>query len=200
MMKEKKFQLYSALFFEFLKVGLFTFGGGYAMISLISYICVEKRKWLTDEEMMNITVIAESTPGPMAINCATFTGYKKAGLFGSLIATLAMVIPSFIIICFVAYFFEHFMHIVWVANAFKGIKIAATLLVLDAGLSMMQKMKKKTLPRAIMIVSLCIMFLSSVFAWHLSTVFLMIIAGLFSISLFYIKKVCNKTNEKEQTK
>ena len=70
------------LFLSFAKIGLFTFGGGYAMIALIESICVEKKGWITHDEMMNITVIAESTPGPIAINCATFVGYKQKGLPG----------------------------------------------------------------------------------------------------------------------
>ena len=83
------------LFFTFAKIGLFTFGGGYAMISIIEDNCVDKKAWLTHDEMMNMTVIAESTPGPIAVNCATFTGYKKAGVLGALTATLGMVEPSF---------------------------------------------------------------------------------------------------------
>ena len=74
------------LFLIFVKIGLFTFGGGYAMISLIENNCVEKKKWITHDEMMNITVIAESTPGPIAINCATYVGYKKAGIIGAIIS------------------------------------------------------------------------------------------------------------------
>ena len=86
------------LFLTFMKIGLFTFGGGYAMISIIENECVEIKKWITHEEMMNITVIAESTPGPIAINCATFVGYKQKGLLGGIMATLGVVVPSFVII------------------------------------------------------------------------------------------------------
>ena len=99
------------LFLTFAKIGLFTFGGGYAMISLIENQCVERKKWITHDEMMNITVIAESTPGPIAINCATFVGYKQAGLLGSLIATLGIVLPSFLIIFAISIFLNQFFHI-----------------------------------------------------------------------------------------
>ena len=85
------------LFLSFAKVGLFTFGGGYAMIALIENTCVEKKQWITHDEMMNITVIAESTPGPIAINCATYVGYKQKGFAGALAATIGMVLPSFCI-------------------------------------------------------------------------------------------------------
>ena len=86
------------LFLTFAKIGLFTFGGGYAMISLIENSCVEKKGWITHDEMMNVTVIAESTPGPIAINCATFVGFKQKGLIGAIAATIGMVLPSFSII------------------------------------------------------------------------------------------------------
>ena len=86
------------LFLTFAKIGLFTFGGGYAMISIIENKCVEEKKWITHEEMMDMTVIAESTPGPIAINCATYVGLKKGGFLGALLATLGVVVPSFIII------------------------------------------------------------------------------------------------------
>ena len=86
--------LLTDLFLTFAKIGAFTFGGGYAMISFIEDICVKKKKWITHEEMMNITIIAESTPGPVAVNCSTFVGYKQAGIKGALSATLGMVLPG----------------------------------------------------------------------------------------------------------
>lgn len=86
------------MFFTFMKIGAFTFGGGYAMISIIEDICVDKKQWISHDDMMNVTIIAESTPGPIAINCATFVGYQQAGLAGALSATLGVVLPSFFII------------------------------------------------------------------------------------------------------
>lgn len=111
-----------SLFFTFARIGAFTFGGGYAMLSLIERTCVEKKKWITHDEMMEITVIAESTPGPIAINLATYIGYKKRKLLGSILATLGMVLPSFLIIFIISMFLDHFLDIVWVASAFKGKK------------------------------------------------------------------------------
>ena len=112
------------LFLSFAKVGLFTFGGGYAMIALIENTCVEKKQWITHDEMLNITVIAESTPGPIAINCATYVGYKQKGFAGALAATIGMVLPSFCIIFAISRFLDHFLEITWIAEAFQGIKIA----------------------------------------------------------------------------
>ena len=131
------------LFFTFVKIGLFTFGGGYAMISMIENNCVEKKAWITHDEMMDVTVIAESTPGPIAINCATFTGYKKAGFLGALVATLGIVVPSFIVIFLISMFLDNFLEITIVANAFKGIKVGVGLLILDAAITMINKMQKK---------------------------------------------------------
>ena len=140
------------LFFTFVKIGLFTFGGGYAMISMIENNCVEKKAWITHDEMMDVTVIAESTPGPIAINCATFTGYKKAGFLGALAATLGVVVPSFIVIFLISMFLDNFLEITIVANAFKGIKVGVGLLILDAAITMINKMQKKKLSPIILIV------------------------------------------------
>ena len=130
------------LFLTFMKIGAFTFGGGYAMISIIEDNCVEKKKWISHEEMMDITVIAESTPGPIAINCATFVGHKIAGLAGAVCATLGVVLPSFFIIFTISSFLDNFLEIEIVAKAFFGIKVAVGILILDAGLTMLKKMPR----------------------------------------------------------
>ncbi len=122
------------LFLTFAKIGLFTFGGGYAMISIIENICVEQKKWITHDEMMEVTVIAESTPGPIAINCATYVGYRKKGMWGAIAATLGVVLPSFIIIYLISVFLNDFLEITWITNAFKGIRIAVGILILVAGI------------------------------------------------------------------
>ena len=141
------------LFLTFAKIGLFTFGGGYAMIALIENTCVEKKQWITHDEMMDITVIAESTPGPIAINCATYVGYKQKGFAGALIATIGMILPSFWIIFVISKFLDHFLEITWITHAFQGIKIAVGILILDAAIKMLQKMQKKPMPRVFMEVS-----------------------------------------------
>ena len=175
------------LFLTFAKIGLFTFGGGYAMISIIENICVEKKKWITHDEMMDITVIAESTPGPIAINCATYVGYKQKGIWGAVAATLGVVLPSFIIIYLIAVFLDNFLEITWISNAFKGIRIAVGILILDAGITMFIKMKKKAIPCAIMGCSFLAMLLINIFAWNFSSIFLMLIAAVVSLSIFIIQ-------------
>ncbi len=176
------------LFLTFAKVGLFTFGGGYAMIALIEDACVAKKGWITHDDMMNVTVIAESTPGPIAINCATFVGYKQKGLLGATAATLGIVLPSFLIIFLISSFLDNFLEIAWIANAFKGIRIAVGILILDAGLKMIKKMPKKKLPRTIMICSFVLMLTVNVLSIHLSTIVVMLTAGIVSLMVFIATK------------
>ena len=176
-----------SLFLTFAKIGLFTFGGGYAMIALIEHTCVEEKKWITHDEMMNVTVIAESTPGPIAINCATFVGFKQAGFSGALLATLGMVLPSFVIIYAISVFLDHFLEIALIANAFKGIKVAVGLLILDAAFTMIGKMHKKLLPRAIMVCSFVAMLLIDFLSWHFSSITLMLVAAAVSLVIFQVK-------------
>lgn len=172
------------LFLTFAKVGLFTFGGGYAMISLIENSCVEKKGWLTHDEMMNVTVIAESTPGPIAINCATFVGYKQKGMFGAIAATIGMVLPSFCIIFLISMFLDNFLEIAWIAHAFMGIKIAVGILILDAAIKMIRKMQKKPIPLTIVACAFLAMLLIDIFTLHVSSITLMLIAAVISLAIF----------------
>ena len=174
------------LFLTFAKIGLFTFGGGYAMISLIENDCVEKKRWITHDEMMDVTVIAESTPGPIAINCATYVGYKKGRLPGAIIATLGIVLPSFIIIFLISKFFDRFLEITWVANAFRGIKIAVGILIVDAAVKMLIKMKKKSMPMIMVVCSAVAMILISIFSVNISSMVLMIVSAFIGIAVFII--------------
>ena len=176
-----------ALFLTFAKIGLFTFGGGYAMIAMIEHICVEEKGWISHDEMMNVTVIAESTPGPIAINCATFTGYKKAGFAGALAATLGMVVPSFAVIYLISMFLDNSLELTIIANAFRGIKIAVGILILDAGIAMVKKMHKKKLPRTIMACSCAVMLWVNIFARNFSSISLMLIAAAVSLAVFVLK-------------
>lgn len=171
------------LFLTFMKIGLFTFGGGYAMISLIEDICVEKKKWLTHDQMMNVTVVAESTPGPIAINCATYVGYLQKGFPGALVTTLGVVIPSFVIIYAISVFLDNFLEIALVANAFKGIKLAVGLLILNAGLNMLRKVKKTGQSVTVLICA----FLVTLLVPDFSALSLMITAGMISLALSFRK-------------
>lgn len=171
------------LFLTFGKIGLFTFGGGYAMIPIIENVCVEEKKWITHDEMMNITVIAETTPGPVAINCSTFVGYRQKGLAGAAAATLGVVLPSFFIIFLISMFLDSFLEIVWIASAFKGIRIAVGILIIDAAVRMARKMPEKPLSMAIMFCSFTAMFLINIFSLRFSTISLMLIAAFVSLAV-----------------
>ena len=174
------------LFLTFARIGLFTFGGGYAMIPLIEDICVEKKKWITHDEMMNLAVIAESTPGPIAINCATFVGFRQGGLTGAAAATVGMTVPSFCIIFLISLFLDDFLTITWIAHAFMGIKIAVGILIVDAAVKMIRKMKKRPVPLAFLICAFLAMLLIDVFALRIYSITLMLTAGVISLAIFAV--------------
>ena len=176
------------LLVTFIKIGLFTFGGGYAMIPLIENECVAKKGWITHEEMMDITVIAESTPGPVAINCATYVGMKKKGIIGAATATLGVIIPSFLIILLISFFFDRFLEIKWVSSAFRGIKIAVGVLIVDAAVRMIGKMDKKPLPIVIAAGAFLAVMLIDVFALRLSTIVIMLAAALISLAVYFVRR------------
>ena len=184
----KKSKLLWRLFSVFFKIGLFTFGGGYAMISIIEDACVDRRGWITKEEMDELVVVAESTPGPIAINCATFVGARQGGFPGAAIATLGMVLPSFLVIFAISRFLDRFLEIRAVASAFKGVKLAVGVLVLDAGLRMLRRMPKKPLPVIILAVTLALMLLVNFTALRLSSVVLLLAAAALSLAVFAAKK------------
>ena len=174
----KKTNVLTSLLWTFMKIGLFTFGGGYAMIALIDSECVQKRKWLTHDELMDITVIAESTPGPIAINCATYVGYQQAKMTGAVLSTIGIVLPSFAVIYIISLFFGNILEADIAANAFKGIKAAVGILILSAAVKMLRNMNKKILPAVIMSVSLTAVLIINIFRINFSSIYIILIAGL----------------------
>ena len=191
----KKFKLLCELFLSMLKIGTFTFGGGYAMINLLDGEFVERKKWLGSEEFMDLVTVAESTPGPIAINCSTYIGYKRAGFLGALFATLGMCIPSFTIIYLVSLFFNSFLEIRWVASAFRGIQVCVVFLILSAGLKMLKKIKKTVFNIAVMLTTLCIMILFSLFLVSFSSIFYILIFGVAGLLIYTAGYLRNKNGE-----
>lgn len=177
------------LLFTFMKIGFFTFGGGYAMLSVIEDNCVEKKKWITHDDMMNVTVIAESTPGPIAINCATFIGYRQAGILGSIAATVGIVLPSFAVILIISGFLDNFLEIEVVKNAFRGIKCAVGILIVSAAVTMIKKMKKKTFPIAVMVLSALAMLATDLFSFGFSAITIIVFAAMLGLSVFAVKRI-----------
>jgi chromate transporter len=169
------------LFITFFKIGLFTFGGGYAMIANVREEVVERKNWLSEEEFLQVIAIAESTPGPIAINMATFVGYKKHGFLGSVAATGAVVLPSLIIIYIISRILDAFMANEYVTYAFTGIKCAVAFLILKAGLDMLKKMEKKWLPLTVFGVILTAMILFELFSVSFSSIFLILFGGIVGI-------------------
>ena len=185
----RKIKGYLSLFLTMLKIGLFTFGGGYAMIALLENEFVEKKKWLEKNEFLDVAAIAESTPGPIAINAATYIGYKNSGVIGSMIATLGICIPSFVIIYAISLFFDAFLSLTLVAYAFKGIQICVVYLILTAGLKMLKQMKKTVFNMIIISTTLISMIVFSLFAVKFSTIFYILISGACGVVVYFLGKI-----------
>ena len=172
-----KFKSLTGLFFAMLKIGLFTFGGGYAMIHLLDDEFVERKKWIDADEFTDLVAIAESTPGPIAINCSTYIGYKREGLLGAIAATLGMCIPSFVIIYLISLFFDQFLTVSWVASAFRGIQACVVFLILSAGIKMLKKMKKTPFSITVAVITFVSMIAFSLFSISFSSIFYILIFG-----------------------
>ena len=184
-----KIKGYLSLFLTMLKIGLFTFGGGYAMIALLENEFVEKKKWLEKDEFLDVAAVAESTPGPIAINAATYIGYKNAGMIGSMIATIGICIPSFVIIYAISLFLDAFLSLTLVAYAFKGIQICVVYLILTAGLKMLKQMKKTTFNMIIISITLICMIVFSLFAVKFSTIFYILLSGACGVAVYLLGKI-----------
>lgn len=183
-MKNKRLIL--VLFFTMLKIGLFTFGGGYAMIALLENEFIEKKKWIDKDEFLNMAAIAESTPGPIAINAATYVGYKMAGFFGSVVSTVAICIPSFTIIFIISLFFDKFLELKIIANAFKGIQVCVLYLIISAGMRLFKGMKKSVFNVSVFACVFAVMIAFSFFAVNFSTVYYILISGFISVLCYFI--------------
>lgn len=177
------------LFFIMLKIGLFTFGGGYAMIALLENEFVSKRRWMQTDEFSDMVAIAESTPGPIAINAATYIGYQQNGALGSTAATIGVCIPSFVIIFLISLFFDAFQQIRWVAAAFKGIQIGVVVLILSAGLKMLRQMRKTIYNIVCVCLTTACLVLCSLFAVSFSSVFYILIGAVIGIGVYSVKRL-----------
>ena len=175
------------LFISFFKIGLFTFGGGYATIAMLEHEFVEKKKWISGGEFYDMIAIAESTPGPIAINSATFIGYKTAGVLGSILATLGIVLPSLIIIYLISLFFNEFLSITLVAYAFKGIQACVAFLILRAGFKMVKKLKGAFFIAITLVVTVAFT-LFSLFAIDFSSIYFILLGAVTGLAFFGISK------------
>ena len=176
------------LFLTMLKIGAFTFGGGYAMISLLQNEFVTKKQWIDGEEFLDLVAIAESTPGPIAINAATYIGYRMGGFFGALVATAALCIPSFTVIYLISLFFDAFLSLTFVANAFRGIQVCVVFLILCAGWRMLKDLKKDRAGAVILAATVLCMVTFSVLAVRFSSIFYILISGTVGLLLYLLRK------------
>lgn len=180
------------LFITFFKIGLFTFGGGYAMIPLIKEQVVDKKKWISEDELLEIIAIAESTPGPIAINMATYIGFKQKKILGSILTTSGVVLPSIIIIVALSYIYEAFMSNMYVKYAFVGIKCAVSILIIKAGINMIKKMKKNVINIIVLVIVCLLMFSMELFNFSFSSIFTIIAGGIIGLIVFSINKARKK--------
>ena len=190
--KMKKAKIILKMFLTMFKIGLFTFGGGYAMLALLESELVEKKGWIEKDEFLDMVAIAESTPGPIAINCATYIGYKRAGVLGSAAATLGVCMPSFLIIYVISLFLDKFLTFELVGFAFKGIQACVVYLILSAGIKMLKGMKKNPMSIAIMSTVLAALLIFSVFAVDFSTIVFILISGVVGLSVYLVRLSKNK--------
>ena len=184
----KKRSILWTLFLTMLRIGAFTFGGGYAMIALLQDEFVEKKKWIDKEEFLDLVAIAESTPGPIAINSSTYIGYRMGGFIGAVVSTIAMCIPSFVIIYLISLFFDAFLQLEIVANAFRGIRVCVVFLILSAGWKMLKGIHKDPLSIVILSMTILLMIIFSICSVNFSTIFFILIAGLAGLTALLLHK------------
>lgn len=176
MIRQSRFKTLLELFLTFLKIGAFTFGGGYAMIPIIQKEMVEKRKWISDDDILEIVAIAESTPGPIAINSATFVGYRVGGFFGAMLCTLGVVLPSFVVIFAISFVLREFQDLKPVQYAFEGIRAGVLALIVKALWSMYKQCKKNAIAYVVMACS----FIAAAFL-NVNILFVIIGCALFGL-------------------
>lgn len=181
-----KAQSLGTLFFTFFKIGLFTFGGGYAMIALLEEEFIQRRRWLDKDEFLDMTAIAESTPGPVAINSATYLGYKLAGVPGAATATVAVCLPSFLIIYAISLFFEQFTQLTVIANAFKGIQVCVIYLIFSAGVRMLKALDKSPFATGVLAAVMLVMVGLSLAGVSVSSILLILLSGAAGVAAWLI--------------
>lgn len=174
------------LFFTFFKIGLFTFGGGYAMIALLEEEFIQRRRWLDKDEFLDMAAIAESTPGPVAINSATYLGYKLAKVPGAATATVAVCLPSFLIIYAISLFFEQFTQLTVIANAFKGIQVCVIYLIFSAGVRMLKALDKWPFATGVLAAVMLVMVGLSLAGVSVSSILLILLSGAAGVAAWLI--------------
>ncbi|MBQ9116559.1 MAG: chromate transporter [Clostridia bacterium] len=195
-MKNKR--LLPSLFFTMLKIGLFTFGGGYAMIALLENQLVDKKGWLDKDEFLNVVAITSSAPGSIAVNTSVYIGYRLAGVLGALVATLGVCLPSFTILYLISLFFDGFLSLTPVRYAFHGIRVCVVYLILSAGVRMLKKTEKTPLNAVILCVCTLCLVLFSLLSVSFSTVLYILISGALGVAVWIISVRAEKGVDSEK--
>lgn len=180
------------LFLTMFKIGLFTFGGGYAMIAIMEREIIEKKKWIEREDFMDLIGISESTPGPLAVNSATYIGYKIHGFWGSFFSTLGAVLPSFIIIFVISLFFEKFMSLTYVNYAFMGIQACVAFIIVSAGIKMLKNVEKNALNVILFVLTVATYLTFSLLSVSFSSVYYILIGGTIGVLIYLFNSVLLK--------
>lgn len=185
------------LFLTFLKIGAFTFGGGYAMLALLEHEFVERRGYLTQEEFLDMTAISESTPGPIAINSATYIGYRVCGVTGAAVATLAVSLPSFLVIYCISLFFDRFLALSFVAHAFRGIQVCVIYLIGAAGLKMLRNLERTLQNKLVLAFVAAAMLVTTLLAVQFSSVFYILLCGALGVLADRLHTLRNKSRKEQ---
>ena len=194
-MKEKKsFKNLLMLFLTFFKLGIFSIGGGPTMLTLLQGELVEKKKWLTNDELMEMTAIAESTPGPIAINLATYLGYKKGGFFGALFSTLGVIITPFALMFCISLFLENILSIEAIKYAFMGVKVGVVFLLLKVSFTLVKSLKKDWFGILLLCSVTTAMVLITIFAINFSAIYFILLGAVLGLVVYGI--IPKKRSEK----
>jgi len=177
------------LFKTFIKIGVFTFGGGYAMIALLKNEFVVRKRWMKEDMFFDMVAIAESTPGPVAINSATYIGYHVAGFRGALASTVAVCIPSFAIIFLISLYFEKFLKLTYVSYALEGIQACVIYLIGSAGVQMVRTVCGSLRDKTVAAIVFSSMIVFSLLSFHVSAVLYIVICGLAGVVAYLYKKM-----------
>ena len=177
------------LFLVMVKIGLFTFGGGYAMIALLESELVAKRNWLEKDEFLDMVAVAESTPGPVAVNMATFIGYRQGGVAGAAFSTIGVCLPSFLIIFGISFFFDTFLSLSYVSYAFKGIRVCVIYLILSSGWKLLKTMERTPFSLLLFGTVFSAILVFSLLSVRFSSVLYILLSALAGFFLYLIQKL-----------
>lgn len=184
MKNHRSVKFYLELFLTFLKLGIFSIGGGTTMLTLLHGELVERKKWIDNDELMEMTAISESTPGPIAINLATYLGYSRGGFLGALLTTLGVVLPPFVIMFVISLFLQNILSYDAIKYAFMGIKCGVVFLLCKVSITLLRGNKKDILGIIIVISVISLMIVFTIFAINFSAIYFILIGAVLGLLIY----------------